>query len=86
MNDKKCSSCKYFKQHFALSEGRLHAVFCGHCMHKNAKTKKPHAKACEYFEQGSELVEQLVTKQYLTKALLTKLLNMELAPDMTMDK
>ena len=81
MDETYCKYCRHFVQHYALCEGRLFRVYCGHCTHASVKTKRPDRKACEHFEQGAEDLEQFVSKTYLRKSLLEKILNMELLPE-----
>ena len=49
MSDKTCKSCKYFHQHYILTEGRIVRVFCGHCIFPKVKSKRPYSKACENY-------------------------------------
>ena len=49
-------------------------------MHQQ-KTKRPDQKACVHFEQGRDVTKQFVSKAYLSKRLLDKVLQMELLPE-----
>ena len=80
MEEKFCKDCKFYLQHYTLSENRLIQVYCGHCTYKTAKTKRPDRKACEHFQQGVKDTEQFASKEYLSKKLLDKVLSMELLP------
>ena len=81
MNETYCHSCRHFIQHYALRNGRLIQMFCGHCTFKSPKAKRPYKKACEHFEQGVKDTEAFASKEYLSKKLLEKVLSMELLPD-----
>ena len=80
MNETYCHSCRYFIQHYALRNGRLIQVFCGHCTFKTPRTKRPDRKTCEHFEQGDKDTDAFVGKEYLSKKLLEKVLSMEPLP------
>lgn len=80
MNEVYCRSCQHYIQHYALRNGRLIQVYCGHCVYASPKAKRPDQKACEYFAQGVKDTEQFVSKEYLSKKLLDKVLSMELLP------
>lgn len=81
MNEVYCKSCQHFIQHYALCNGRLIQVYCGHCTYKKPKTKRPDRKACEHFQQGAKDTEQFAGKEYLSKKLLDKVMSMELLPE-----
>ena len=81
MEEKYCRSCRYYIQHYTLCDSRLIQVYCGHCTYKTTKTKRPDRKACEHFEQGAEDTEHFVSKEYLSKKLLDKVMHMELLPE-----
>jgi len=81
MEQSKCKHCQYYIQHYALRHGRLIQVYCGHCTWKTPKTKRPDRKACEHFEEGEKDSEQFVSKEFLSKRLLEKVLSMELLPE-----
>ena len=78
MSEKRCKECKYFMQHYGLSDGRLFEISCGHCRFARAKQKGPESKACQNFVEGLTDGEKFVTKHYLTKELLKKILELEL--------
>ena len=82
MNEVCCKSCQHFIQHYALCDGRLIQVYCGHCTYATPKTKRPDRKACEHFEQGIKDTEHFANKEYLSKKLLEKVMSMELLPEM----
>ena len=81
MTENKCRQCKYFMQHYGLDKGKFFQLNCGHCRFIRAKRRQPENKACESFVKGTPEEEQLVTKEYLTKELLRRVLEMELLPD-----
>ena len=81
MEERKCSACKYFRQHYCINERKLFSVYCGHCTFSAVKRQLPDAKACENFDSGKPAVEAFVTKEYLSKALLNYILSMELLPE-----
>ena len=81
MEEKYCKNCRYYIQHYALVEHRIIQVHCGHCTWKTPKAKPPNRKACEHFEQGEQDREQFVSKEYLSRRLLDKVMRMELLPE-----
>ena len=81
MKENHCKHCRYFIQHYALIENRMIQVYCGHCTRKTPKTKRPDGKACEHFQQGEKDIDQFVSKEYLSKKLLDKVMSMELLPE-----
>jgi len=80
INKSTCSSCKYFIQHYTLLNGHLNEVDCGHCIKPRVKTRKPETAACGHYAVKSPDKEALVSREYLTRALLEKLLSLQLAP------
>lgn len=81
MEDNRCKNCRYYIKHYALIENRIIQVHCGHCIWKIPKTKHPNRKACEHFQQGVHTSEQFASKEYLSKKLLDKVMDMELLPE-----
>ena len=81
MEEHYCKNCQHFIQHYALRDGRLIQVYCGHCTYARPKTKRPDKKACEHFEPGVKDTEQFVSQEYLSKKLLDKVLSMALLPE-----
>ena len=81
MEENYCKDCRHYIQHYAFVESRMIQVYCGHCTRKTPKTKRPDRKACEHFERGVKDIEQFVSKEYLSKKLLDKILSMELLPE-----
>ncbi|MBE5784470.1 MAG: hypothetical protein E7330_01590 [Clostridiales bacterium] len=76
-----CKNCRYFMQHYTLAERKLFRVYCGHCVHIKPRHKRPDTKVCENFAPGEKDTDAFVTEEYLTKALLQRLLSMPLLPD-----
>ena len=81
MIEKRCEQCENFVQHYGLCEGRLFQLYCGHCRRKDRKTRNPQKKACDAFVQGTSDASQFVTKQFLTEALLRRVLELPLLPE-----
>lgn len=81
MEDKTCSECTYYQKHYTLIDGQLLQVNCGHCTKSLKKKTKPNTKICDRFIPGTSSKEEMVSKQYLTKSLLHKVLSLELFPE-----
>lgn len=81
MDENHCRYCKYYLQHYTLTDTRLIQVECGHCTWKTPMHKRPNKKACENFIPGIHDQAKFVSKQYLSKKLLERVLNMELLPE-----
>ena len=79
--EKNCENCHYYIQHYALIENRMIQVYCGHCTWKTPKAKRLDRKAYEHFQQGKKDIEHFVSKEYLCKKLLDKVISMELLPE-----
>ena len=80
MNNQRCETCDFFIQHYALGTDRLFAVYCGHCTYFRRKLKKPDSEACGNYSPAQPVAHTFVSKEYLSKALLQKVLDMELLP------
>jgi len=80
MDMQQCNNCGYYVQHYVLGKNKLFEVYCGHCVYSRTKRKKPDAKACESYMPVRPVEDSFVTKEYLSKALLQKVLDMELLP------
>lgn len=80
MSDKTCKSCKYFHQHYILTEGRIVRVFCGHCIFPKVKSKRPYSKACENYIYAPPDEDSFADKKYLTKEIIRCLFKMECLP------
>lgn len=81
METNKCRMCQHFMQYYALGNGKLFRVHCGHCVLGKAKRKQPDAQACPLFLQGKTEEDAFVNKDYLSKKLLKYILDMELLPE-----
>ena len=81
MQIESCCNCAYFKQHYVLNEKKLFRINCGHCMYKSPRQKKPGARKCDKFIAAVPDEEAFVQKEYLSKALLQYMLQLELLPE-----
>ena len=89
MEEQTCKYCIHYAQHYTLWGGKLHCVYCGHCILPRSSKKKlrPDTKACEQFKKSTAgACDLFASKEYLTKALLEKVLDMELLPEITAEK
>ena len=78
MEKHNCRDCTYFLQHYALGERGLVRIWCGHCTHTHPRSRKPDAPACTRFSAGADREKAFATKEYLTRKLLQKVLDMDL--------
>ena len=83
MESCQCKNCSHFLQHYTFRQNRMIEVYCGHCTYLRVKHKRPDSKACEHYIQGRPIDEPFVSKEFLTKALLQKVLDMALLPEIT---
>ena len=74
-----CKQCEYYLQHYTFVKGRTIMVYCGHCTYGTARRRHPDKNACEAFASKAG-AEVFVSKEYLTKALLQRVLDMDLLP------
>ena len=81
MDNHSCKTCAYYRQHYTFDHRKIFRVYCGHCTYQKAKTKRPDAKACENYLLSESAENAFVTKEYLSKALLEYMLNLELLPE-----
>lgn len=84
MKTKLCKNCVYYLQHYIFFSGKLSTVYCGHCLHQKVKRKRirPDTDACDQFDENTtSLSDIFASKEYLTKALVQKILDMELLPE-----
>jgi len=82
MNQQYCCYCGHFRQHYTLSDGKLVKVYCGHCTFLSPfKRKRPHDKFCDNFIPIPSNAENFVSKEYLTKTLLRRVLELPLLPE-----
>ena len=80
MSETTCSSCMYFKQHYALDERTIFRVYCGHCTCQRVKHKRPDTKICKNYIQKKPDESAFVSKEYLSKKLMDYMLSLELLP------
>lgn len=83
MEQSTCATCKYYRQHYTFDQRRIFQVYCGHCTYARAKRKKPDSTACECYTAVEPEAKPFVTKEYLSKALLEYMLQLELLPEIT---
>lgn len=81
MTEKTCQSCHHFIQHYGIFDGIVRKIYCGHCTHPKHQSKRPDRKACADYAADPSQTGTLVTKRFLTKELLTYVLNLDLWPD-----
>ena len=87
MEKSTCGECEFFVQHYILLEQKFHWVNCGHCTkrkirNQNSDIRTPSSKACpEYIFSGTK-ESKFVSKEYLRKELLKRVLEMDLLPQM----
>lgn len=81
MNQNTCNTCAHYRQHYAFDQRKIFQVYCGHCAHAKAKTRRPDSKTCENYIQTEPDEMAFVTKEYLSKVLLEYVLRLELLPE-----
>ena len=81
MEGKLCRDCENYLQHYTLIDGKLGKVYCGHCKRFMKRRIRPDGRICDQFIPGQPLEKTMVSKQYLTKALLQRIFNIELFPE-----
>ena len=81
MNQNTCNTCVHYRQHYALDQGKIFRVYCGHCTYQKVKTKRPDSKACENYMPSDPDEKAFVTREYLSKVLLEYMLKLELLPE-----
>ena len=80
MDTMKCKNCGNYIPHYGLLDGRLYRLYCGHCTVQPYKRRHPDKQVCEKFVPGTSREETFASKEYLSKKLLEKILDMELLP------
>ena len=80
MDQNTCSTCAYYRQHYTFDRCKIFRVYCGHCTHRKPKTKRPDSKTCENYIRSQPDEDAFITREYLSKALLEYMLNLELLP------
>jgi len=81
MDNPSCKTCAYYRHHYTFDHRKIFRVYCGHCTYQKARTKRPDAKACGNYLLSESVENAFVTKEYLSRALLEYLLNLELLPE-----
>lgn len=76
-----CKNCAYFRQHYTFDKRKIYRVYCGHCTHLKIRRKFPDTASCENFVYAEPDECAFATKEYLSKALLQYLLQLELLPE-----
>ena len=76
-----CKSCSFYRQHYILNEKKLVRIYCGHCVYKKPKTRKPDSTICDEYIEKRVDEEAFASREYLTKALLEYMFRLELLPD-----
>ena len=80
MSTNTCNTCAHYQQHYAFDKNRIIRVHCGSCLFLKGKRRKPDSKACENYVLSEPVEEAFVTREYLSKALLEYVLELELLP------
>ena len=77
-----CKSCIHYKQHYILDGKSIVRIYCGHCMKKKARAmgRKPNAAICDQYIPCPPDEEAFASREYLSKALLEKVLSLPLLP------
>ena len=81
MDQKTCSTCVYYRQHYVFDQRKIFRIYCGHCTHQKFEIKRPDSKICEEYIQSDPDERAFATKEYLSKALLEYMLKLELLPE-----
>ena len=80
MEEQQCKNCQYYIQHYALDRKKIFRVHYGHCTYLRPKAKRPDAKACKNYIEGTSREDAFASKEYLSKALVEYMTNLELLP------
>lgn len=70
MDNETCRACKYFMQHYIISENRLVRIFSGHCTQSVKKKNHTNTKACEMFTSCAADIPRIGSRRYLARLLL----------------
>ena len=81
MDNNFCNTCAYYRQHYTLNHRKIIRIYCGHCTNQKVKVKRPDSKACENYSPSESAENAFVTKEFLSKALLEYMLELELLPE-----
>ena len=80
MQQNTCKNCALYRQHYILNQKKIVQIFCGHCTYGRPKHKRPDAKGCDHYIPSAPTESSFVSKEYLSKALLEYMLNLDLLP------
>ena len=75
-----CRNCKFFIQHYILSNGKLRWINYGHCIQGRFRNREACGKICQNYEYQAPVEDRYADKEYLSKELLQKVLTMDLLP------
>lgn len=75
-----CNTCIHYRQHYTLDGEKLFRINCGHCACIERKSWKLCSKACESYVPGESIENSFVSREYLSKTLLKRVLEMEFLP------
>ena len=81
MSEQHCKDCQYYLQHYTFNKREIFRVHCGHCTWNRARFKHPDTAACKNFVPGTPQEDAFVSKEYLGKALLQYMLQLDLLPE-----
>lgn len=81
MEKNTCRQCAHYYQHYALDARKIFRVNCGHCVMPKVRRREPYTVACEHFVAAPPDENAFATKEYLSKELLTYVLNLPLLPE-----
>ena len=81
MSEIYCKNCGHYHQHYGLGRQKIFRVYCGHCSKHRNRRQRPDSVACDAFVPEMSKEDAFATKEYLSKALLEYMLNLELLPE-----
>lgn len=82
MTKAQCKNCQFYLQHYGLDKRQFYRVYCGHCTFSGVRRKLPDTDGCEHFLPAPDDAAPFVTKEYLSKALLAYMLDLDLLPEL----
>ena len=81
-----CGGCAHYRQHYTFDGRKIFQVHCGHCTLRKVKKKLPNAKGCDDYVTATALEQRFVSKEFLSKALLQHVLEMDLLPEILQEE